>query len=113
MIGRIWHGWTTPDNADAYQGLLESEVLPGIERQTTGYDGVYVLRRDAGDKVEFITLTLWRSMDAVRTLVGDDVEAAYVPAEARAILDSFDERSVHYEIVLTAGTAAGQRQNPG
>ena len=106
MIGRIWHGWTTPENADTYQDLLEREVLPGIEQRTTGYDGVYVLRRSDGDRVEFITVTLWQSMDAVRTLVGEDVEAAYVPEEARAILDEFDERSVHYEIVLTAGTAA-------
>jgi heme-degrading monooxygenase HmoA len=105
MIGRIWHGWTTPENADAYQSLLEREVLPGIEEKTTGYDGVYVLRRDDGARVEFITLTLWQSMDAVRTMAGDDVEAAYVPAEARAILADFDERSVHYEVVLTAGAA--------
>lgn len=109
MIGRIWHGWTTPQNADAYQSLLEREVLPGIERQTTGYDGVYVLRREDGNRVEFVTLTLWESIDAIKTMAGDDVEAAYVPAEARAILDDFDERSVHYEIVLTAGSAPGHQ----
>jgi heme-degrading monooxygenase HmoA len=102
MIGRIWHGWTTPENADTYQSLLEQEVLPGIESSTTGYDGVYVLRRVDGERVEFITLTLWESMAAIRTMAGDDVEAAYVPDKARQVLDSFDERSVHYEVVLTA-----------
>lgn len=100
MIGRLWHGWTTPENADTYQELLEREVLPGIEAKTRGYEGVYVLRRDAGDEVEFITLTLWESMDAVKTLVGEDYEAAYVPDEARRVLARFDERSVHYDLVL-------------
>jgi heme-degrading monooxygenase HmoA len=102
VIARLWHGWTTPDKADEYQELLEREVLPGIEAKTRGYEGVYVLRRDAGDEVEFVTLTLWESLDAVRTLVGDDYETAYVPAEARRVLARFDDRSVHYELVLKA-----------
>src|SRR3712207_3751805 len=102
MIGRLWHGWTKPEDADTYQDLLEREVLPGISEKTRGYEGVYVLRRDDGDRVEFITLTLWQSLDAVRTLAGDDYETAYVPEEARQVLDRFDERSVHYEIVLQA-----------
>ena len=100
MIGRIWHGWTTHENADAYQGLLEREVLPGIEQKTTGYEGVYVLRRADGDMVEFVTLTLWESMDAVKTLVGEDYERSYVPHEARQVLHHFDETAVHYELVL-------------
>jgi heme-degrading monooxygenase HmoA len=65
-----------PENADAYQALLEQDVLPGIAEKAKGYGGVYVLRRDHGDLVEFVTLTLWRSLDAVRTLVGGDYEAA-------------------------------------
>jgi heme-degrading monooxygenase HmoA len=102
VIGRIWHGWTAPENADAYEQLLHDEVLPGIESRAPGYRGVYVLRRDDGSRVEFITLTLWESMDAIRTLVGDDAEVAYVPDEARKLLATFDERSVHYDLVLQA-----------
>lgn len=103
MIGRLWHGWTTPERADEYQALLEGEVLPGIEAKASGYEGVYVLRRDAGDEVEFVTLTVWRSLDDVRSLVGDDVEVSYVPAEARDLLSRFDERAAHFELVLEAG----------
>jgi heme-degrading monooxygenase HmoA len=103
MIGRMWHGWTTQENADRYQSVLEQEVLPGIEARARGYRGVYVLRRDVDNEVEFVTLTLWESVDGIRSLVGDDVEAAYVPAEARQVLARFDERSVHYELVLEAG----------
>lgn len=100
MIGRIWHGWTARADADDYQALLEREVLPGIERRSRGYEGVYVLRRDHGDEVEFVTLTLWQSVDAIKTLVGDDYERSYVPDEARALLARFDDTAAHYEIVL-------------
>ena len=102
MIGRLWHGWTTHENADRYQSVLEREVLPGLEAQAHGYRGVYVLRRESDDEVEFVTLTVWDSLDAIRTLVGDDVEVAYVPPEARRVLKRFDERSAHYELVLEA-----------
>jgi heme-degrading monooxygenase HmoA len=102
VIGRLWHGWTTPENADAYQELLRREVLPGIEARAEGYRGVYVLRRVDGERVEFVTLTMWDSLDAIRTLVGDDYELAYVPQEAREVLASYQERSVHYEVVVSA-----------
>lgn len=102
MIGRIWHGWTIPQNADRYQNVLEQEVLPGIRAQARGYRGVYVLRRDLDNEVEFVTLTLWDSTDAIRSLVGDDIEAAHVPAAARQVLSRFDERSVHYELIHEA-----------
>jgi hypothetical protein len=100
VIGRLWHGWTTPERADDYQRLLETEVLPGIEANTRGYEGVFVLRRDDGDRVEFVTLTLWQSLDAVRSLVGDDYEMAYVPEEAQQLLDRFDKQSLHYDVVV-------------
>ncbi|HEX2031854.1 MAG TPA: antibiotic biosynthesis monooxygenase [Actinomycetota bacterium] len=105
MIGRIWHGWTTRENADAYQRYLEGEALPGSESRAPGYRGVYVLRRDDGDAVEFVTLTLWDSLDAIETLVGGDRDAAYLPIEERELLDRFDERVVHYDVVLQASDA--------
>ena len=30
-IKRIWHGWTTPNNADAYEAIVQDEVFPAIE----------------------------------------------------------------------------------
>jgi heme-degrading monooxygenase HmoA len=99
VIGRLWHGWARPENADAYEQLLRGEVLPGIHR-IGGHRGAYLLRRDAGDRVEFVTLTLFDDLDAVRAFAGEDYEAAVVPAEARALLDEFDDRSAHFEIVI-------------
>jgi len=98
MVARTWHGWTAPENADAYEALLWAEILPGIHR-IGGYLGAYLLRRDAGDEVEFETVTLWDSLDAVRAFAGEDHEVAVVPPAARELLARFDERSTHYEVL--------------
>ena len=103
VIARIWHGWATPENADAYERLLRSHVLPGIHERVEGFRGAYLLRDDAGDEVEFVTVTLFDSLDAVREFAGDDYEVAVVPPEARRLLSRFDERSRHYETLLEPG----------
>jgi heme-degrading monooxygenase HmoA len=100
VIARIWHGWTSPDNADAYETHLRGVVFPGIEQRIEGFRGVYLLRRDAGDEIEFVTVTLWDSLDAVREFAGDDYEVAVVPEEARRLLSRFDELSAHYETLI-------------
>jgi heme-degrading monooxygenase HmoA len=100
MIGRIWHGWTTPENADAYEALLRTTVLPGITR-IAGYEGAHLLRRETGDEVEFVTITWFASDEAVRAFAGPDDARAVVPDAARALLSRFDERSAHYTLVLS------------
>jgi heme-degrading monooxygenase HmoA len=99
VISRFWRGWTTSNNADAYEELLRTEILPGIHR-IDGYKGAYLLRRDVEDGVEFVTLTFWESMDAVRAFAGEDYEVAVVPPEARALLSRFDQMSAHYETII-------------
>jgi heme-degrading monooxygenase HmoA len=99
MIGRIWHGWTTPENADAYESLLRHEILLGIQdRQIAGFRGIQLLRRSLETEVEFVTMMWFDSIEAIRVFAGDDYEAAVVPPQARALLSGFDERSQHYEI---------------
>jgi antibiotic biosynthesis monooxygenase (ABM) superfamily enzyme len=99
MISRIWHGWTVPANADAYEALLKSEIFTGIQsRNIPGYRGIHLLRRDAGDEVEFITIMWFDSLEAVRIFAGEDYEAAVVPPKARALLAHFDARSQHYTV---------------
>jgi heme-degrading monooxygenase HmoA len=99
MIARLWHGVTTREDAGQYEKLLRSEVLPGIHR-VEGYKGAYLLRRETPEGVEFVTLTIFESMDAVRRFAGEDLEAAVVPEEARKLLARFDRRSVHYTILV-------------
>src|SRR6185295_18430284 len=71
MIGRIWHGWAAQEDADAYQDMLNSDVLPGIHK-IPGYHGAYVMRRDVGDEVEFTTLTIFEDLAAVKQFAGED-----------------------------------------
>jgi antibiotic biosynthesis monooxygenase (ABM) superfamily enzyme len=98
MIVRIWHGWTTPENADAYERLLKTEIFPGIAaKNVPGYRAIELLRRPAGSEVEFITVMRFDSLDAVKQFVGEDHEPAYVPEKAREVLKRFDERAQHYE----------------
>ena len=98
MIARLWHGFAKPENADAYHRLVMSEILPGIHR-VEGYQGSYLLRRDREHEVEFVTLTLWNSMDAIREFAGEDYEVAVIPPEGRRLLERFDERSAHYDAI--------------
>ena len=99
MISRLWRGWTTRENADAYETLLRTNILPGIHR-VRGYKGAYLLRRNVADGVEFATLTLWESLDAIRAFAGEDYEVAVISPEARKLLSRFDERSVHYDTIV-------------
>ena len=99
MISRIWHGWITPQNADIYEALLKEEIFVGIqERHIRGFKGIQLLRREVNDEVEFVTIMMFESLDAVREFAGEDYEQAVVPEKARAVLSRFDQRSQHYEI---------------
>ena len=101
MISRIWHGWTTRENAAAYEALLRSEILPGIaNRSLRGLQGAHLQRRDVPEGVEFVTILWFDTIEAVREFAGEDYEAAVVPEKARRLLTRFDARSQHYEAVL-------------
>jgi len=100
MIARIWHGYTTFQNANAYEQLLKTEVFPSIEKKKVkGYKKISLLKRIMKDEVEFITLMLFDNIQSVKDFSGEDYEKAYVPDRARAVLSRFDNRSQHYEII--------------
>jgi hypothetical protein len=98
MIVRIWHGWTSPANAGAYQSLLKTHVFPGIlAKKVAGLDRIELVRRDDGGEIEFITMMWFDDLAAVRAFAGEDYETAYVPPAARELLSRFDACSTHYE----------------
>ena len=99
MISRIWHGYTSPANADAYEQLLKEEIFVNIgQRNINGYRGIHLLRRDVSNEVEFITIMWFDSLDAIQEFAGPDYEKAVVPVKARALLSHFDDRSQHYTV---------------
>ena len=101
MISRIWHGWTSRENAAAYEELLKLEILPAIaDRGIRGLTGAHLMKRDVPGEVEFVTILWFESIEAVREFAGQDYEAAVVPEKARRLLKQFDARSQHYETVV-------------
>jgi heme-degrading monooxygenase HmoA len=109
MISRVWHGWTSQENADAYQKLLRETVLPEIHR-VRGFKGARVLRRDvkndavkndaAKNEVEFLVITQFDSIEDVKQFAGSDYEVAVIEPTARKLLAHFDGRTTLYETAV-------------
>ena len=100
MICRLWRGWTTPDNAAAYERIVRGEVIPGIEAmKIPGIRRIDLMKRDFGHEVEFQTLMWFDDLEAIRAFVGEDYSISHVPPAARAVLARFDERAGHYEVI--------------
>ena len=100
MICRLWRGWTTKANADAYERIVRSEVIPGIEaRKIAGFLHIDLMKRKAGDEVEFQTLMWFDSLDSIKRFIGEDYSVSHVPEAARAVLERFDSHAVHYQVI--------------
>jgi heme-degrading monooxygenase HmoA len=109
MIVRAWRGYASAAGADAYPKHLLESVRPKLERRA-GFRGLWLLRRPAGEEIEYLVLTHWQSMDAIRAFAGDDPERAVVEPEARATLVRFDDLVTHYEVLAAAEMqTAGER----
>ena len=100
MICRLWRGWTTAENADAYERIVRTSVIPEIEaRAIPGFRQIDLMKRDLGEEVEFQTLMWFDSLDAIKAFVGEDYEVSHVPEGARAVLERFDGRAAHYQVI--------------
>ncbi len=100
MIARIWHGWTTPANADAYQQLMCDVVIPAFEaRAVAGLMQIDLLRRDGDGESEFTTVMLFDTIEAIERFAGDDATLAQVPPDARVLLARSDARTTHHIVV--------------
>ncbi len=99
MICRYWRGWTTTQNAGAYEKLLRETIIPGIEaRSILGLAHVDLMHRELDDEVEFATIMWFEDLGAIEAFVGTDCEVAHVPDTARALLSRYDERVAHYNV---------------
>lgn len=101
MIARIWHGYTTFENADSYEHLLREEIFEGIKnKEMHGFKSIQLFRRNIDQQTEFITLMMFDSIEAVKAFAGEQYEVAVVPEKARKLLSSFDATSQHYEVIV-------------
>ena len=100
MICRLWRGWTTRENADAYERIVRGEVIPAIEaRRIPGFRHIDLMKRDLGDEIEFQTLMWFDSLGAIKAFMGEDYSVSHVPAAAQAVLTRFEERAAHFEVL--------------
>ena len=100
MIARIWHGWTTFENAETYEDLLRNEIFPSIEnRNIKGYKKISLLKCPLENEVEFITIMIFDNLSAVKEFAGEEYEKSVVPQKAQNVLLRHDKFSQHYEIV--------------
>lgn len=101
-IKRIWHGWTTPENADRYQNILQNEVIPGIEaKNIPGLRKFEILRFELEDEVEFVTMITFESLQDVIAFQGENYQKSYVPHAAQAVLKRWDQETLHYDLIET------------
>jgi heme-degrading monooxygenase HmoA len=98
IIARSWCAYASHAAADAYPAHLLGTVRPKLDR-LPGFRGLYLFTREHPNEVEYRVVTLWDSMDAVRSFAGADAERAVVEPEAAALLSRFDERVTHYDVI--------------
>lgn len=99
-ICRQWRGWTTTENADAYERIVRGEVIPGIEaRKIPGFRHIDLMRRDLGEEVEFQTCMWFDNLEAIKAFMGEDYAVSHVPAAAQAVLKRFDSHAAHFEVI--------------
>ena len=101
MIARIWHGWTKPENATAYEDMLRDEIFPSIAaRNIKGYRGAELFIYKNGAEVEFMTLLRFDSMEAVKEFAGADENKPVIYPKAESLFSRMDKRSTHYRIAI-------------
>lgn len=97
MIARLWRGWTSRENADAYEKLLRERVLPGL-KLLDGYRGGYILRQGSNEEVEFVVMNLFDSLEVVRAFAGPEYTVPVFEPEARQLLSKVEPVARHYEV---------------
>jgi len=107
MIARVWHGWASAANANAYQEHFQTTVLRHLGR-VGGFRGAQLWRRELDGQVEFVAVTTFDSIEAIREFAGADYERAVVEPDARRVLKRFDERCKHYRLAVATTVEPNQ-----
>lgn len=108
MIARIWHGRTLTAKADEYEKYLNASGVAQILK-TDGNHGVEVLRKTDGPRTDFIVISYWESIDAVKRFAGADYQKAVILGRDREFLIEIEPNVLHYEVVRAAGEKPPKR----
>jgi heme-degrading monooxygenase HmoA len=98
MTSRQWRGVARPEHADAYVQHLRTATFPAL-RRLPGFVDASILRRDVSEGVEFLIVTTWGSLEAIRAFAGANVDAAVVPEAVAAMMVDYDRMVRHYDVL--------------
>ena len=101
MIARMWKGKVRKELKAEYVAYLNQTGLADYGK-VEGNQGVYLLCRDLDDNVEFLTMTFWKSVEAIKKFAGEDYEKARYYPEDKKFLLNFTESAEHFEILYDA-----------
>lgn len=76
-------------------------------RHTAGNRGVVVLRRLEGERVRFVVVSQWDSIESIRAFAGEDVARAQYQPEALEFLIDPEPFAIHYDVVPGSDLPAG------
>ena len=100
MIARIWKGWTTLENAAAYETLFREVVVPKVTAGVQGFRTVNLLKHVGAEEVEFTTIFWFDSMAAVKQFAGENYQQAVVPEPVRGVLLRYAPTVQHCDVVI-------------
>jgi heme-degrading monooxygenase HmoA len=99
MVARIWNGYTSFKNADAYENFLKTEFMPAVEKKKIpGYRKFHLLRKEERDGVAFTTIMWFDNLEQIKAFAGEEYEKAVVHPTAEALLKKHDSQARHFEL---------------
>jgi len=98
MISRHWCALARREQAQNYIEHLRRETFPAL-RELAGFVDASILSRQVEEGVEFLIVTRWESLAAIRRFAGEDLEAAVVPATVAAMMLNYERRARHFDVV--------------
>jgi heme-degrading monooxygenase HmoA len=96
-VARVWQGRIFTAKADEYEKYLAEGVQKMISAK--GNLGVQIMRRPAGDAVEFVVISYWDSRESIKKVAGEDIDKAMsLPRDSEFLLEPVTTVR-HYDIV--------------
>ena len=100
MIERHWKGIARKERANEYIAHLQNDTFKEI-KTIKGFISASILKRNLSEGVEFLIITKWETLDAIKQFAGEKIEIAVVPELVRDIMLRYDENVNHYEVNFT------------
>ena len=102
MIERHWKGIAKKERANDYISHLQNDTFKQMET-IDGFISAKILSRNVSEGIEFLIITEWRTLDAIKQFAGANIDAAVVPKLVQDIMLTFDIMVKHYEVDFQGG----------